>query len=445
MSDWRQSQVWIVQHLIRRTWPIVTMFVLVAITMAYSFWWNPVIHHSQGWVIPGDLWSTFRAAHWVGWGDLGSVYGKDTALVSFPGIAVLLAPVAMVSGALGLSESIAPIFLARPTSWLVLGPVMCLLGSTCLFAFDAMAEELRVDRAKRAVLCWMEAAVIFQVLAIWGHPEDLVAMALAIYALLAGFRSRVSLSAWLWGAAIVVQPLVLLMFPLALARAPKGCRFRFCVVGAVPSLVLVGTPLIAEWKTTSSVLLHQANFEYLDHATPWVALSPRFSSISVGAGPGRLIAIGAAVLLGIAAARWRPSRPAIIWLCALALCLRCFFEAVMVPFYLGPPLAMIVLATSLRNDWQRLWAAWTFAMIATVVSSQRLSEWGYWIPMVVLLVAGLVLAWPGREAMAPPGSGRSRWSIGALPDPLRRGEARIPRTAAFPDQAVGTQRDHVAI
>ncbi len=110
----------------------------------------------------------------------------------------------------------------------------------------------------------------------------------------------------------------------------------------------------------------------------------------------------------------------------------------MVSFYLGPPLAMIVLATSLRNGWRRLWSAWTIAMIATVVAWQRLSEWGYWIPMVLLLVAGLIVAWPGRDAMAPSDSERSRWSMDNLPDPLAVG--RVPSSAdpGLPDHALGT-------
>ena len=173
-------------------------------------------------MIPGDIWSTFRAAHWVGWGNIGGIYGSNTQLVTFPGIAVLLAPVAMVSGALGLGESIAPIFLSQPTSWLLLGPVILLLGSTCLMAFDAMAEELGVNGPRRIVLSFMEAVVIFQVVTMWGHPEDLLALTFSLYALLAMFRGRWTLSGWLWGAAIVTQPLVILMFPLAFVRTPKA-------------------------------------------------------------------------------------------------------------------------------------------------------------------------------------------------------------------------------
>ncbi len=142
---------WMVDHLRRRRWPLVVLLTFVIVSLAYSLWWNPVVHHSQVWVIPGDVWSTFRAAHWVGWGDLGGIYGSDTQLVAFPGIAVLLAPVAMVSGALGLSESIAPIFLSQPSSWLLLGPAILLSGSTCLLAFDAMAEELGVGGPRRIV------------------------------------------------------------------------------------------------------------------------------------------------------------------------------------------------------------------------------------------------------------------------------------------------------
>ena len=396
---WGHSAAWALVHARRRVWPIIVTMTLLAVSMAYSFWWDPVLHHAQVWIVPGDIWSTFRAAHWVGWGALGGVYGSDTQLVTFPGIAVLLAPVAMVSGALGLSESIAPVFLTHPTSWLLLGPAITLLGSSCLFAFDAVAEELGVDRSRRAVLAWVEAVIIFQVLAIWGHPEDLVALAAALYAVIAMFRRRWTGSGLLWGVAIVVQPLVLLMFPLAFVRTPGGQRLRLCLLGALPSIALVGTPLLSQWGATSKVLFHQENFQFLDHATPWVAISPHLSSISVGAGPGRMIAILASVLLGAATARWRPSAPGFLWLCALALSLRCVFEAVMVSFYLGPPLAMIVLASSLRNSWWRLAGAWTVAVVATVLAFHRFSEWGYWTPMVVLLAAGLACSWPGRHAL----------------------------------------------
>ncbi len=255
-ADRKGLTFWMVEHLKRRRWPLVVMLTFVIVSMAYSLWWNQVVHHVQVWVIPGDIWSTFRAAHWVGWGDIGGIYGSDTQLLTFPGIAVLLAPVAMVSGALALGESHAPIFNSQPSSWLLLGPVILLLGSTCLIVFDAMAEELRVSGPRRIVLSFMEAVVIFQVVTLWGHPEDLLALTFALYALLAAFHCRWSLSGWLWGAAIVFQPLVILMFPLAFVRTPKPQRIRLCLYGALPTLVLLSAPLVtngARLQRSSSI------------------------------------------------------------------------------------------------------------------------------------------------------------------------------------------------
>lgn len=395
-ADLGSQTSWMVEHLKRRRWTLMVMATFVIVSMAYSLLWNPVVHHSHVWVIPGDIWSTFRAAHWVGWGDIGGIYGPDTQLVTFPGIAVLLAPVAMVSSTLGLRESLTPIIFSQPSSWLLLGPAILLLGSTCLMALDAMAEEFGVNGLRRIVLSFMEAVVIFQVVTMWGHPEDLLALTFSLYALLAMFRGRWSLSGWLWGAAIVFQPLVILMFPLAFVRTPKPQRLRLCLYGALPSVVLLSAPLVTQWHRTSAVLFHQANARFLDHATPWIALSPTFSRTSVGAGPGRMIAVLAAVLIGYLAYRRPPSTVGLLWLCALALSLRCFFESVMVVFYLGPPLALIVLTAATCASWKRLAGAWAIAVVATVFAFHRSSEWGYWAPMVAFLAIGLACAWPGR-------------------------------------------------
>jgi len=396
---------WMVEHLGRRRWPLAMMLLFVIVSMVYSLWWGPVVHHSHVWMIPGDIWSTFRAAHWVGWGDIGGIYGSDTQLVTFPGIAVLLAPVATISSTLALGESHAPIFNSQPSSWLLLGPAILLLGSTCLLAFDALAEELGVHGPRRIVLCFMEAVVIFQVVTLWGHPEDMLALTFAMYAFLAMFCRRWSLSGWLWGAAIVIQPLVILMFPLAFVRTPKSQRLRLCLYGALPSVALLSAPVVMQWHQTSAVLLHQANARYLDHATPWIAWSPTLSRTTVGAGPGRMIAVLAAVLIGFMACRRAPSRVGLLWLCALALSLRCVFESVMVAFYLGPPLALIVLTAATCGSRRRLIGAWAIAMVATVYAFHRFSEWGYWLPMVAFLAIGLACAWPGRDAVGIFGKG----------------------------------------
>ena len=382
-----------------RRWPLVTMVVFVVVGMTYDLCWAPLVHHTAGWTIPGDIWSTWRAAHWVGWGSLGGVYGSDTQLVTFPGIAVVLAPVAMLSSHLGLTESIDPIFLATPSSWYLLGPATLVLGSLCLVPFDAVAEELGVTPRRRIALSMIEATVIFEVVVMWGHPEDLLAVGLGLYGFLASERSRWTRSGWLWGAAIVVQPLVLVLVPLQLARVPARQWARTVTLAALPSVVLVGTPLVTNWRQTSKVLLHQANSPGINHPTPWIVLSPHLSGGSVGAGPGRILALLAALGLGLVALRIRPTLLGLVWLGALALSGRCFFESVMVPFYLGPPLAVAVLVASHHTNRWRMVGAWGAAMAATVLAFQHLSEWGYWLPMVLLLGVALGCAWPGRRAL----------------------------------------------
>jgi len=416
----------LLRRLRNRKWPLLAMVAYLAVGMTFSFTWQHLVYSSNSWSIPGDIWSTWRAAHWVGWGSLGGVYGSDTQLVTFPGIAVILAPLAMISDHLSLSESIDPIFVATPSSWYLLGPAIMLLGSSCLLAFDALAELLGASRKRRIALCWAEAILLFQVVVIWGHPEDLLALGLALYAFIAVAKERSTAAGWLWGAAVAVQPLVLLLFPLQFLRVPRADRLRVCLLAALPSLILVGTPLLSQWKQTSKILFHQANFPTVDHATPWIALSPRYSSVAVGAGPGRLLALAVSVGLAVVALRLRPSLVGLLWLGAVALSARCFFESVMDPFYLGPPLAMIVLVASVRPRWTRLATAWAVAMAATAFSSRHLSEWGYWLPMVAFLAVGLALAWPGRTAL-----GLSPRSV-ALPDRLE-----VPADDRMVGQPVG--------
>ncbi len=381
-----------------RRWALVAIVAYVAISLAFTFLWGPVVRHQATWVVPGDIWSTFRGAHLVGWGDIGGIYNPTYGLLTFPAVVVVLAPVAMVTGHFGLTESIGTFTVTHPSAWLWLGPVTLFLGAWCLVAFDAMAEELGVGRGKRIALVTVEAAIVFQVVTLWGHPEDMVAIGLATYAILMGWRGRWTSAGWLWGAAIAFQPLVLVLFPLALATAPRGSRVRLCFFSALPSATLLAAPLVTQWNLTTRSMLHQSNRTDLNHPTPWITFSSHLGPNLVTAGPGRLIALLAAVVIGVVAWRLRPSLAALVWMGALALCLRCFFESVMDTFYLGPPLALILIACAVRPGWLRLSTASVIMVVATVFSFHRLGEWAYWLPLMTMLAVGLACGWPGRDA-----------------------------------------------
>jgi hypothetical protein len=54
-----------------------------------------------------------------------------------------------------------------------------------------------------------------------GHPEDAVAIALAVYALIFTLDTRFVGAGWLFGVAVAFQPLVLLMLPVLHAVAGR--------------------------------------------------------------------------------------------------------------------------------------------------------------------------------------------------------------------------------
>src|SRR5580692_1707465 len=85
---------WLRDHLARRRCPVIISLLMLVIGMAFMFQWNPLFHHQNSWATPGDVWGIFRGAHYVGWGYLGGIYTPGAGIVTFPGMPILLAPVA---------------------------------------------------------------------------------------------------------------------------------------------------------------------------------------------------------------------------------------------------------------------------------------------------------------------------------------------------------------
>jgi hypothetical protein len=428
----------------RRSLPLVAAVVMVTATMAYTLLWGPLVHHGSYWFMPGDLWGTFRSAHYVAWGDIGDVYQRETGLVTLPGISVILAPIAFISNHLQLSESF-PYPIAHPTAWLILGPVEAALGASVLLPLDRLAGRLGLATNRRVALCCAEAVVLWPVVAIWGHPEDPLAMTFALYGLLAAFDGRWRSCGWWWGLALVTQPLVVLALPLIFAMAPARRWARLALQSALPTIALVAIPLAQEWSSTTRALFKQPNYPSIDHPTPWLAFAPvlekahpivlrRFGTGPrpghtifastlvhtiagnvVAAGPGRTISIALSVLVGVWAFRHRPDVAQVVWLVALALSLRCVFEAVMNPYYLWPPLA-VVLVLSVR-EWRRFLVCVVSAAAVTVWSYHHTGPWLWWLPVVILLGVCLASAFPGLSKAS---GGGTRAGDSGVADPQER-------------------------
>ena len=236
---------------------------------------------------------------------------------------------------------------------------MVILSAVVLFAADALAERLAASQFKRFLLAAASATALWNVTVRWGHPEDAVAVGLLLYAVLALSDGKPGRAAWLAGAAVSVQPLVLLAFPFLLVAVEPRRLPGFVARAIVPTLVLLGAAAAANWTAAVHAVTSQPNAPSVDHPTPWIyltALAPHLSNGSVAAGPARALSI--VVACGCALATWRRWRPArlgdwspqtlqeLLWWVAFALALRSVFEPVMVSYYVWPPLAVALVAAA---------------------------------------------------------------------------------------------------
>lgn len=396
--------------------------------MAFSLWWYPLTHHGSVWDIPPDIWNTYRTAQYVGWGFEGEIYKSRSYFDSFPGIAVLLAPIAKVAGMLHLSANF--VFrLPRPSTWLILGPANAILGSLLLFPVDGLARRLLIPYRRRVVLVWLVAGFIFITAVMWGHPEYTVALTFAIYGLIATFDGKWVRVGIIMGLALLFQPLTALMLPVVILYLPARRWCATASIVALPSTLLLIPPLVKEWHATTFTLLREPNYPTVDHPTPWLSLAPviqrsrrAFAEIPklvtqpngthsleyvkvatrsvavVSAGPGRLLALVLACVIGIYVAKAKPNIPMIVWWVAVCLSLRCVFECVMNPYYLLPAGAVIlVLAATLSN--LRFMAISLAVAAGTVLSYQIMSPWAYYTSVVGLLIVALALACPRQRSL----------------------------------------------
>ena len=391
----------------RRRWPLLATAAVIAIGMvASTFGGHP---GRQPWALPDDLWGTLAAANRLLHLDLAGLYTRPTALITLPGAAIILVPIVAVASAAGIPLGAPGVHNIHPASWLLAGPYAIALCGVALVAADALAERLGASQGKRALLAVAGAAALSNVSVLWGHPEDAVAVALLLFAIGAQADGHTARSAWLVGAAVAVQPLVLLALPVVLMTITPRRVPGFVTRAAAPSALLLAAAAAANWSATIHAVTSQPNWPTVDHPTPWVYLAPQLSHGAVAAGPFRTVAILAASLCAlIAGRRWRTARHTawdaqtledVLWWTAAALALRCVFEPVMVAYYLWPALAVALVAAA--SNWLRLVATSVAAAGLTALAQVRWhGPWGWW----AMVTAGLALVlwfarsrWPANK------------------------------------------------
>ena len=417
---------WIREQVRRRALPLIASAGLIVMGM-YTTTWGPAMLGRTEWALPYDLWGTLIATTRLAHGNIGGIYAPPTGLISLPGAAVILVPCAALISALGLSLDIPGPHNLHPAVWLVAGPYQIALCCVTLFAADALAEQLGVRFWKRGLLAAASAGILWSVSARWGHPEDAVAVGLLLYAILAQSRARLGRAGWLAGAAVCVQPLVLLALPVMLAVLPWRRMVPFLVRAALPSVLLVGAAAIANWHDTYTSVTSQPDSPVINHPTAWTSLAPHMAGQNVAAGPFRLATILLACLCALAVRRhwqnrpgpaagagmpgtgWRDGAPwpatllaDVLWWVALTLALRSFFEPVMVSYYPWPPMAVALIAAATLS-WPRLFAAGIVAGgLTAAAQGPSHAVWIWWVPIVAGLAVLLFISRPKASVRPAP-------------------------------------------
>jgi hypothetical protein len=414
----------VISRIERRTWPIGASIVFVLLGCAYVFRWGPVGQHIPSlWISPNDLWSSYLSASRLAHGHFGSIYGSSMDFVDFPGILVVLAPLGALSGAFhtavfqvtkngplpthtivvhavnapfinATKMTFSGVSYVSHPQWIeAVDPYVLALSCVVLFACDALAERLQVSKPRRGVLCAIEAVLLWNVTLWWGHPEDAVAVALAVYALILALDKRFVGAGWLFGAAVAFQPLVLLMLPVLLAMAWRRQALGLAIRSVLPTAVLLTAPLIAAFGPTLKDLVNQPTFpnNAADHVTPWTALAPTLSGHGVNAtvagGPIRLLGFLLAIGLGVWAYRHWLERPELLaWSCVVALALRSYTESVMTGYYASAALTVGVVIAA-RCSRTRFGIAVALAVVIMIVGQWKLG----WLPWWSIQIAGLTL------------------------------------------------------
>jgi hypothetical protein len=390
-------------------WLVMVTVLVVATGMAYTLGWPSVVRHTSFyWLIPGDIWGTVRASHWIGWGDFSFIYSSRTGLVTLPGFHLLFTPVVVLCSRLGLAES-APGFIGipKPSSWLLIGPVILACSAVALFGCDALARAIGAKRGLRRLLTLAVAGVVWPTIAIWGHPEDVVALGIVAFALAAALRGRWTASGWLLGAAVATQLYVIALVPLFIGVA--GLRRATALIAralVIPAFIFIAV-FIPNPHATLHALLDQPNYPTVDHPTPWVHLAPRLGHGAVAAGPSRIIGLVVATAIGVLTYRRRDNLPVIVWCAGLALSMRCLFESVMDPYYVMPAVAVALIVAATLH-----WVRFTLACMAsagiTVLTYFRPGEWVYWLEMVGVFLTLFALTVPQGALRARARAAESR-------------------------------------
>jgi hypothetical protein len=376
------AKAWVTE----RPAPIVATIAMLIPVMGYSVLGHgfPSGRHLEL-ITPGDLWGMSASSWFLAHGQFGHIYASPGVLTSPPALEFVLAPILLFAQMVGLAAHFpgsSPLGL-----WLLLGPVALLIASPALFAVDAVARSWHLNDRTRLVLALGSALGVANVAGVWGHPEDCVAVAMVLWAALAMERRPDGggrRAAWLLGLGIAFQPLAILGVVPVLARLDWRSFAKVSWRLALPSLLVLIPPLIAEPRLTRFVLVNQPIYPKAVSFTPLTHFAPVIGAGTDGGGPTRLVALLLGAALAVAVCRRRHDLTTVLTMTAIAFSLRVLFETELVWYYLWPVAAICLLLSARRGA--TYLSVCSVALVATIVLGNHNA------------VHNIALWWPGLMA-----------------------------------------------
>lgn len=394
------------------TWSATVMMAAVVL---------PSLSSAPGWSVFGDFSAMLLKSTDAAYQGIGHIYaGRGGILVAFPGFEELMTGIWHLLEAFHVFAAVRFAHISGNISmpgFLGIGSEIVIavaygLGTSAIVPLARLARDLELGKYARLAFTLLASVALAWTVALWGHPDDAMAVGLMAWALRDALRGRKMRAAWLLGAGLAMQPMVVLgAFVVAACARPasfKGWLSFAWRAAAIPAMSLV-VPLAVEPSLTIHHVIGQPvewGSALLDnHPTPWSALTlhertlrlayERSAHIAYGS-ESRLLAVALAACLAIwlLRRRERDSGKLAPWLLAIAFSGRIAFEAVVIPYYLFAPLVFGLLGIA---QWRPRWLVLGVPLAAGVAYAsyeRSLGEWGYFVVLVVGLALLCALSVP---------------------------------------------------
>jgi hypothetical protein len=307
----------------------------------------PSLQGHAYWMTPGDAWRSLRAAHYVSDGAYPLIYetgttGRD-AFDAGPLLPLLLAPVAWIGSVFHLNESY-PLLRPHPSMWPLFATYGLASAIPLAYAARALATQLLVRR-RRAILQFAVVSLVIAPTAIvYGHYEDVLALACLLLAFRDLFAERPLRGALFVAAAIALKQWSALAVPVFVVACPAPFRPRALIRCVLPPAIFMSSFLLIDYKWASIGLLRPPAFLTTGHSALWIAARTTY----LAGVPERA---GALVVALVVARLVRNERDPAFVVSALGCVLlaRFLFEPTVHSYYLAPGIATLLVAEWCRG------------------------------------------------------------------------------------------------